>query len=73
MLSLICGASLKEAGLKHHLFGVEADALVGFGVVVVAPNWVGVVVPAPRHLEVVAWDAFMRPDHEWAHVHSSDY
>ena len=41
---------VEEAGLKHHLFGVEAYALVGFGVVVVATDGVGIA-PTPGHLE----------------------
>src|ERR1700733_6323930 len=39
-------------GLQHHLFGVEAEAFVGAGVVVVATDGIGVV-PAETELEVV--------------------
>ena len=55
------GCCVEEAGLEHHLFGVEADAFVGFGVVVVAADGVRMV-PAPGELEVVSGDAFVDDD-----------
>lgn len=51
-------AVVVETGLQHHFFGIEADALVGARVIVVAADRIGVA-PRSAELSVVADGALM--------------
>ena len=61
MVSRVCGLSSKKPGLQHHLFGVETEAFIGAGVVVVAADRIRVV-PAQAKLEIVSRHALMDQD-----------
>ncbi|ASR52163.1 hypothetical protein B5J99_12415 [Blastomonas fulva] len=50
-----------QPGLQHHLFGIEARALVGAAVVIMAAQRIGVL-PAQSQLEEVPRNAFMHDD-----------
>ena len=52
---------VKIPSLQHHLFGIEAEAFISAGVVVVATDRIGVV-PAETELEVVSRHALVHED-----------